>query len=67
MPIVNPTVDKQYLLQKSTGGRKPLVSSMEIAAATAPEYIGEVVLPEIAKNTYLGFYKLFFRFRTMQR
>lgn len=55
MPIVNPTVDKQYLLQKSTGGRKPLVSSMEIAAATAPEYIGEVVLPEIAKNTYLGF------------
>ena len=53
--IVKPTVEKSFFLTPQSQGRKPLVSKMDIASATAPEYIGQYVLSEVAPDSIIAF------------
>ena len=55
MAIVQPTYTQNYLHLDLPKGRKHLVSSMEIACATAPKYLGRVEAEDVAQDTYLGF------------
>lgn len=55
MAIVQPTYNHNYLMQDFPKGRRALVSSMEIACATAPKYLGQVEAQEVAEDTFLGF------------
>lgn len=54
MAIVTPTYNLAQLKMPLPKGRRHLVSTMEIATATEPKFIGRIEAEEVAPHSYVG-------------